>query len=425
MLDRAYGDVPDSPLCRIGSVTKSFTAATVYALHDADLLSVDDTVGQWLPVVQEAVGDGPTLRQLMTHHGGLSEPAFNPWVKPPQWDDLKPLMRAELREEVPGGERERYSNTGYMLLAATIEAASGLSYEDAVRQYLLDPLSLEETGIVVVEDDRLIDGRIATPIGLVRAQSALPRLMPYDGRYPIGGQGAFVSSPMDLALWARGLADGVVLTDASRAELVRPAPDSDMAAGWVREGDWVWHNGALEPLGIYAYVRWSLDDDVVVAVCGSPSVMSTSPELRVPIEQSLAGEPTDPVTVFSGPLGGVAMVSTLCLHWAIGLIGGLIALLGTSKLARASTMAWGAAMGLIGFGLTHVGLGIVAAVVVLVVGGLRWRRAQETAVGGLPAIVALVVGVMAFIASVVVVLLLAGMTFLTENLWVLMASGSA
>ena len=153
LLHQSYGDVPDNPLCRIGSVTKSFTAATVYALQDAGMLSVDDAVGTWLPTVHDVVGDGPTLRQLMTHRGGLSELVFNPWVRPPQWDDLKPMVRAELTQEVPPGEREEYSNTGFLLLAATIEAASGLSYEDAVKQHVLAPLNLPDTRITGVDDE--------------------------------------------------------------------------------------------------------------------------------------------------------------------------------------------------------------------------------------------------------------------------------
>ncbi|MFT6143349.1 MAG: CubicO group peptidase (beta-lactamase class C family) [Myxococcota bacterium] len=424
LLDQSYGDVPADPLCRMGSVTKSFTAATVYALQDAGALSVDDRVGQWLPVVQEAVGDGPTLRQLMTHHGGLSEPSFNPWVRPPQWDDLKPLMRAQLHQEAVAGEHEQYSNTGFMLLAATIEAASGLPFEEAVRQHLLDPLKLDDSGISQIDEARVIDGRIATPLGLVRSQAALPRLMPYDGRYPIGGQGALISSPMELALWARGLAEGRVLSQVARDELIRSAPGSDMAAGWVREGDRVWHNGALEPLGIYAYLRWSTTDNVAVALCGSPGVMATSPELRVAVEQALAGETIEPVVVSSGPLGVVAMLSTLGVHWLLGALGLVVPFIGSTKMARIAGMAWGVAVALLFFGLTHVVLGLAASSVVLVTGSVRWWRADNTEFGGLPGLLALGSGGVALLGSFVAVGLLVLFGWLTENIWVLMASNT-
>jgi hypothetical protein len=194
-----------------------------------------------------------------------------------------------------------------------------------------------------------------------------------------------------------------------------------MAAGWVREGDRVWHNGALEPLGIYAYLRWSTANDIAVAVCGSPSVMSTTPELRVAVEQALSGQAIEPLVVASGPLGGVAMLSTLCIHWLFGAVGLVLPLFGRSKLARIASMSWGVSLALFGFALTHAALGIAAAIVVVVIGSIRWWRADETKRGALPGLLALGSGVLAALVSSLAVGLLAALTWLTENLWTLMA----
>ena len=46
------------------------------------------------------------------------------------------------------GAREQYSNTGYAILAAVIEKVSGVTYDEFVRDNILKPLGLKETGLL-------------------------------------------------------------------------------------------------------------------------------------------------------------------------------------------------------------------------------------------------------------------------------------
>lgn len=418
LLQQTYGPAPDDLVCRVGSITKSFTAAAIYALADEGRLSLDDRIGTLLPEVGDQLGEpGPTLRQLATHHGGLSEPGFNPWIPPPpDWETFARLALPQLTVEAPAGERERYSNFGFTLLAAAASRAAGEPFESVLTSRLFAPLGLKDTGITRVPDidARMLRGRVRTPLGLIDVQRALPRLIPYDFRWPIGGAGSMTSTPSDLVRWAEGLREGRILSADSRAALLTPADGSNTAAGWVVEdGGRVWHNGALEPLGIYAYLRWSPDNEQVVAFCSTPGVSDTSPEWRATIEAALAGEAPPEVTVSVGAIGWVALASWLKLHWLLGLYGLAQAARGGKKRRdRIAAGLSGAGAALVSFGLSHVALGLTAAAACAVLCARRLRDAPE---GG--RVISVVSGAIGLTVGVLVAAGFAGFSLLVENIW--------
>jgi CubicO group peptidase (beta-lactamase class C family) len=143
------GDVPADGRFEIGSVTKTMTA-TLLALLEADgALELDDEVSRWLPASPDR---GITLRQLATHtsglprlapnHGQVSADRANPYAR------FGPVQAEEgLRQAVPApGHPHRYSNFGYQFLGLVLERASGLPYQELIRQRLLEPLAMTCSG---------------------------------------------------------------------------------------------------------------------------------------------------------------------------------------------------------------------------------------------------------------------------------------
>ena len=57
---------------RLASITKQFTAAAILLLVEQGKLSLDDSIRHWLPTLP-AITDKVTLRQLLTHTGGLTD----------------------------------------------------------------------------------------------------------------------------------------------------------------------------------------------------------------------------------------------------------------------------------------------------------------------------------------------------------------
>jgi CubicO group peptidase (beta-lactamase class C family) len=129
---------------RIGSITKTFTAVLVMRLRDEGLLGLEDPLEKHLPGT--GVGE-VTVAQLLGHSAGLSAETPPPW-----WErtpgSTRPQLSDVLGEETamhPAGRRHHYSNPGYTLLGSLVEAVRGVTWGEALRREILEPLGLERT----------------------------------------------------------------------------------------------------------------------------------------------------------------------------------------------------------------------------------------------------------------------------------------
>ena len=125
---------------RVGSITKTFTAAAIMQLRDAGKLDLEDTLDKHI----EASAHTPTIRQLLSHASGLQrETHDDSWLTlrfaPPD-ELLETLGRAEM--VLPSGARFHYSNLAFALLGIVVERASGMAYMDYIRERLFEPLGL-------------------------------------------------------------------------------------------------------------------------------------------------------------------------------------------------------------------------------------------------------------------------------------------
>ncbi len=129
---------------RVGSITKTFTAAAIMQLRDAGELDLEDTLDRHL----EGAAHRPTIRRLLSHSSGLQrETQDDSWLTlrfaPPD-ELLETLERAE--QILPTGARFHYSNLAFALLGIVVERVSGMPYAEYVRERLLEPVGLTRTG---------------------------------------------------------------------------------------------------------------------------------------------------------------------------------------------------------------------------------------------------------------------------------------
>ncbi len=125
---------------RIGSITKTFTAAAILQLRDAGRLDLEDTLDRHV----EGAAHRPTIRRLLSHASGLQrETQDDSWLHlrfaPP--DELVETL-AQAEQVLPSGARFHYSNLAYALLGIVVERVSGTPYADYVRERLLEPVGL-------------------------------------------------------------------------------------------------------------------------------------------------------------------------------------------------------------------------------------------------------------------------------------------
>jgi CubicO group peptidase (beta-lactamase class C family) len=196
---------------RIASVTKQFTAALVLQLVEEGLVDLDAPITRYLPDYPADPGDRITVHHLLSHTSGVpegrslrGEPSIADFLS--KFPDLPLLFEP--------GDSFSYSNPGYWLLGQIIEAETGQSYQDALRDRLLQPLGMDDSGSapygVVV--DRLAEGYARTAFGFLEEDPFL------DGRYIYAG-GEMYATARDLFRWTRAL---------HRAEPFRTAATLDL-----------------------------------------------------------------------------------------------------------------------------------------------------------------------------------------------------
>lgn len=129
---------------RIGSITKSLTAALILQLRDAGALDLNDRVDAHVP-------DGPfgdaTLRDLLAHRAGIPAEPLGPWWERSRGGTYDELARvnADAERVLPVAEQYHYSNIAFAVLARVAEVRLGLPWKDAVDERLLTPLGMRRT----------------------------------------------------------------------------------------------------------------------------------------------------------------------------------------------------------------------------------------------------------------------------------------
>ena len=132
-------------LYRVASITKMATALTILRLWEADALSLDAPVSQYLPDSQDiAALQDVTIRQLLCHTSGLRDvPAYQYALD--QGLPYQDVLQTEgVRGSMPG-ERFAYCNLGFGLLGCVMEQVTGKSLAQVMQEMVFQPLGMEAT----------------------------------------------------------------------------------------------------------------------------------------------------------------------------------------------------------------------------------------------------------------------------------------
>jgi CubicO group peptidase (beta-lactamase class C family) len=135
---------------QIGSITKVYTAALIMQLIDEGRAEIDTRVAEVLPDLRikgDGTADPVTIRHLLAHTSGIPGDLFEDTGR---GDDCVEKYVASLNDyalEHPPGAIFSYSNGAYVVAGRVIEALTGQSWDEALRERLVEPLGLPSSAI--------------------------------------------------------------------------------------------------------------------------------------------------------------------------------------------------------------------------------------------------------------------------------------
>ena len=195
----------------------------------------------------------------MTHTSGIPDYTnladFPSLIGAPATTDALLQRFRELPLDAVPGDHWHYSNSGYVVLGAVLEQATGLSWDEVLRQEIFTPLGMTSTGLdpdVPAFSAQAASGYLSPGVPPVRV--ALTEF---------AAAGGLVSTVDDLFAWDEGLRAGRILSAAAVAEATTaqvPCPPGAAVGDDLGYGyGWFWAEVSGRP---YAY-HWGRIDGFV------------------------------------------------------------------------------------------------------------------------------------------------------------------
>jgi CubicO group peptidase (beta-lactamase class C family) len=215
----------------IASQGKMFTSIAIAQLVEHGKISLDDTVGELLPGqpwTEQA--RGITLRQLLSHTGGMSG-----LFDRPNYPEGRIFRTATERLDIfasepllfAPGARWSYSNEGFETLAAIVEAQTGTPFNEHILRHVLRPAGMA-TALPDAPADSLAERAIPSPHQADDLFGVRPRTTASRG-WNAGGAGGGHASAEDMFRFARALVGGRLVSPAMVDTLT--APRAEMGGG--------------------------------------------------------------------------------------------------------------------------------------------------------------------------------------------------
>ncbi len=294
-----------STAMEIASVSKQFTATAILLLQQDHKLKITDPIANYLGT--SFPYKNITIQHLLTHTSGL--PDYESYFKK-NWDSTKIAYNKDIldffKKNHPAivsapGNKYQYSNTGYILLAEIVNAASGITLEQYLHEKIFKPMKMDQTFFIGRDSIwNKADYAPAYMIDIRNCNYVAPETLPNKKYYHFLsgrlGSGRLSSSIDDLIKWDDFLYNSEILNSESKELAFTPHPPtaekSDYGFGWhvlydSANGKTVYHTGSWA--GNLTYIKRTLNSKNLVVLLNN----SNSPymkEIRTTLDGFLLGK---------------------------------------------------------------------------------------------------------------------------------------
>ncbi|GAG94418.1 unnamed protein product, partial [marine sediment metagenome] len=238
-----------------GSMTKQFTAIAIMILQERGDLSLNDPITKYFPdysVNEEVI----TIKHLLSHTSGIKNyNGIQEWKEKIR-DKISPeeiidIFKNKQLEFAPG-DKWKYCNSGYALLAKIIEKASGQTYKSFITDNIFKTAGMDHTYFGT--DDQIIPDLVSgyrKEDGIILKAEYMSMSHPY-------GSGDILSNVDDLANWMNALENNKLISEKSFGECFQPNilnnnTKINYGYGWFI-GDFLGKKNLYHGGGVYGFV---------------------------------------------------------------------------------------------------------------------------------------------------------------------------
>ncbi|MEN0038161.1 MAG: serine hydrolase domain-containing protein [Cellvibrio sp.] len=268
---------------RIGSISKSVTAAAVMRMSEKGILDINNSFNTYVKDFSPA-NTGYTIKHLLSHQAGIRHytKGFSENYNTSEYASTRAAALIVENDALlfAPGTGFNYSTYGYNLLALAMESAASLSLEEIITREVFAPAGMNATQFDKAGSSAV--AHRAEPYLLIGDSLFEAPASNLSDRYAGGG---YLSTPTDLVKFGNALIGNNFLTDESKAALWTPVPLADGAmnpehyalgfrVGQDDLGRFVHHGGMS--IGGYSFLIIYPDLGIVMAFVSNVTPMESS-----------------------------------------------------------------------------------------------------------------------------------------------------
>ena len=246
---------------RIGSITKTYTAAVILKLVEQQKLSLTDKLSQYFPDIENS--KHITIAQMLKHQSGLfnftNAPEYLDYMYQEQSHDALLKILSSYSPAFSPGTSQDYSNTNYVLLGFIAEKVTGQALSNLINDLIVKPLGLSATNLS--SSDEIGQSEVWS----YRHQGDWQSLPNTHLSIPQGA-GAIVSNALEVSAFFDSLFSGNVLNNSSFSRMTQV--DGDYGLGLMQfpfyERQALGHSGGID--GFMSNASYFPEDKVSVTV---------------------------------------------------------------------------------------------------------------------------------------------------------------